>query len=404
MSWARYATNGIWRVRAFVLTKGSFDGSGLDIQCAEYKMPDGSWKTLFWRMQIPVTLTLYQVKEGSNLPIYNFVEGIQPAFDGVPFRPMLWTGPNVGYAPLAKSSAKAEDVIHVKSESKTPAKPAVLEIAAKFEMENYQHIQRYEFAADGSIHVSVEMGGRLLSQKQWAHVHNFYVRIQPNRTLFPETFRLSTPSPSTVQPPWKYIQNRTVKKLGYNISDLHDNSENRSWAIGQLKIDIPPDSTKDEPKNVGKEYVSGYSIDISRGAPADGLISAADIYFLVMPTGPKPIDTFGTGVLQTSLEGNSDNPPWEDFLPVYNVNIANLSDAQKKKLVPVVWCVLREFHDPRQRYTSKFNGEPVATGEDVVTTPYHQHGMSVRLAPLMFFKSTPAHLYSTVPPSPKKQD
>lgn len=130
---------------------GSQSGGGLQIFFAVF-----GGEPVLERASQPFVLVAYHDSDGPF-----FKDGLGSAGGGVPYLPLRPNAPNVGdwlLPPGAIATSEAEAIV-VEEEPATATTPASVRVWAKFQVGNYQYIQRWEFRADGVIEAGVGLGG-----------------------------------------------------------------------------------------------------------------------------------------------------------------------------------------------------------------------------------------------------
>ena len=366
--------------------------------------------------------TLYE-SDSNGVPKTWFKEGLGTV-KGVTYSATRFDAPNKGNAAAADDTTPTHEVIHVHDHPKTKSDQQMLEVAAKIQIANYLFVQRYLFMADGTIHFSVALGGRLLpnsaigspidspQSEETAHVHNFYFRIVPNSKIFPEVFELDTGDPSAMaEQKWAYVSRLRPRPLDVPAMSTNSHLKNRRWGLGTWKsqggISTAPADTPDK----ANTFVKGYTLSLPRLAPPDGVVSVADVFVVPFPAEKTKagidftLDATQLGAeigtpkqFKTASGGTVLLPTDEDLITMYGKNATS-------KLGPVTWCVLRGYHDPRVRRTTEelslagnvfIKGN--AIGEDLKTVIWHE--MEGTLEPNFLHETTPLALYDTNPSSP----
>lgn len=323
-------------------------GEGLVISKADF----AGTRVLF-RGGAPFVLVPYH----GNSP--TFKDGLGPACGGLPFMALVPTAPNVTGSNLPPGGIATNDNLYDPAANpsgavvveKLPAdfiEPAKTVIWAKFQCGNYQYIHRWEFQADGAIHVQVGLGGKLLSPDRGgrAHIHNFYFRLD---------FDIAGAANNLVQ---RFVHGGLGSPdqwldITVESNQIADPTTATTWRI--LNKAAKPNG-----------LVRSYELIPGSDAGPDGTFSTSDLWVVRYKAGAE------TGV----DVGCQDTKLGTTYATVESVNGQDV----------VVWYALRHHHKPRE------------FGEERKVLPYEFLGFHVE--PRDFLDDTPTNLYATTPASP----
>jgi primary-amine oxidase len=285
-----------------------------------------------------------------------FKDGIN--HQGAPFTPLVPTAANDYQGPSTPPAnndnqwdptTNMTGAVVVEKNSANAVEPDTLVIWTKFQCVNYQYIHRWEFRADGSIDVSVGLGGQLCTSVAPIsnHVHNFYFRLD---------FDVLGSGNNAVQE-FAHPNNNTGSDGWTTIGTEGKRTANRANATKWRVVNKTP-------KPNGR--LRSYELTPLSDMAPDGTYSTADLWVLLYDYAQ---DGAAVGTNDSVLGGAYQHGP------------ANVDGADI-----VVWVCLRHHHDTRQ------------LGEESITLPYEFLGFHIE--PRDFLDSTPTKLYDTTPPSP----
>ena len=321
-------------------------GGGLVISKARFRN-----ESVLYKGTVPFVLVPYH----GGSPV--FKDGIDNL--GAPFTPVLPTSANdhagSGTPPAGNDNqwdpvTNPAGAVVVEKEPGNLLEPAQVVIWTKLQCANYQYIHRWAFHADGSIEVSVGLGGHLWPNPPLIsdHVHTFYVRLD---------FDMVTAGNNAVQE-FAHTNNNpgadvwtTITTEGRRIADRNTATK---WRV-----------VNKTPKVNGA--LRSYELSPGSDMGPDHVASTGDLWVLRYDGSQD-----GTGV------SNNDSALHTAYLhgPGAVVDGADV----------VVWVALRHHHETRYR------------GEETLTLPYEF--LSMHIEPRDFLDSTPLGLYPTSPVSP----
>jgi len=320
-------------------------GGGLVISKATFRKT-----SVLFKGTAPFVIVPYH----GGLPV--FKDGIH--HQGAPFDPVLPTSANDAVGPGTPPASNDNQwnpwtnpggAVVVDKEAATSLAPATLTIWAKFQCVNYQYVHRWEFRADGSIEVSVGLGGHLWTKNAATsnHVHNFYIRLDVD---------LAGSTNNAVQQ-FAHPNNAPSSDTWTTIP-----SEGKRSAV-------PAQATKwrivnKTPKANGK--LRSYELTPGSDMAPDGTYSTADLWVLQYDSAQ---DGWAVGTNDSVLGGAY----------LHGGGAVDGADV-------VVWVCLRHHHETRQ------------LGEETITLPYEF--LSFHMEPRDLLDGTPTKLYATIPPSP----
>jgi Cu2+-containing amine oxidase len=312
------------------------------------------------------TSVLYQASQPFVLVPYHgdsptFKDGLNPGAcgSGIGFTAMVPTAPNapVWQIPAGQTALNDNQYdpvtnpsggVMVELEQATLIEPARAVVWAKMQAFNYQYVQLWEFAADGSIEAQVGLAGRLyvFSEPTAGHVHNFYFRLD---------FDIVTAGNNLVQES-AHLSNAPGADIAHDLPlETHRTSDpatRTTWRV-----------LNKTPKANGKRRA--YEIVPGSTGSGDGTYSTADLWVVRYDfTQDGSHVTCNDAVLSSQYQ-SGESVDGEDV---------------------VVWYCLREHHAPRQ------------AGEERRVVPYEFHGFHMK--PRDFLDDTPTNLYPTSPSSP----
>jgi len=335
-------THADWRVSWSIPTGW---GGGLVISKASFRND-----MVLYKGTIPFVLVPYH--GGSPM----FKDGINN--QGAPFTPVLPTSANdswgLGTPPAANDNewgaGNPAGAVVVEREPGDLLEPARLVIWAKLQCANYQYVHRWAFHADGTIEVSVGLGGHLWTTSALVsdHVHTFYARLD---------FDMVGSANNAVQE-FAHTNNNpgadvwtTITTEGRRIADRNTATK---WRV-----------VNKAPKPNGK--LRSYELTPGSDMGPDNVSSTGDLWVLRYDSTQ---DGAAVGRTDAALHTTYLHGPG---------TVVDGADV-------VVWVALRHHHETRQ------------LGEETLTLPYEFLGM--HLEPRDFLDATPTNLYPTTPPSP----
>lgn len=328
------------------------DGQGLVIDKARFDAGSGAQLVLF-RASQPFVLVPYH----GNSP--TFKDGLGATCGGVGYTPLVPTAPNAPSWNLPPGNLAANDDqwdpttnplgnVVVEKAGADLIEPERLVLWGKYQVGNYQYVHRWEFGADGSIHVQAGLGGRLwtTTANAMGHIHNFYYRLD-------------------------FDVNGSANNLVQRFAHANNNLGSDGWTsiTMEARQTVAPaqfttwrvvnKTPKPNGALPGWEIVPG-----SDGAP-DGIYSTGDTWVVRYQSGGEVGEDVGCNDTKLTSYANNENTDGQDV---------------------VVWHVLRHHHNPRP------NGEET----DVVPYEFLEFHIEARDV----FDATPRQLYTTTPPSP----
>ena len=338
-------------------------GGGLVIRKASF----GGTRVLY-EAGAPFVLVDYH----DDAPIFKDGLGWTACGSGLDFTALTPTAPNASSSAIPPSGVATNDnqydsatnpkgAVMVEKHSAELSEAEHLVVWAKLQCGNYQYIHRWEFGADGSIHVRVGLGGKLWTYPPHpgpdgltggrAHIHNFYFRLD---------FDIATPS------------NNLVQEFGHTDLSVLAGDEWKDLKTEGRRTAKPKEFTKwrvanKSPKPNGQ--LRSYELIPGSEGPPDGTYSTGDLWVVRYKSSGEDGSNVGCNdkVLRDVYAGGGSPEP---------------ADGQDV----VVWHCLRTHHLPRHR------------AEEDKVLPYEFIGF--RVEPRDFLDHTPTGLYSTTPGSP----
>jgi primary-amine oxidase len=321
-------------------------GGGLVISKAAFRNT-----TVLFKGTIPFVIVPYH----GGSPV--FKDGLN--HQGAPFTPVVptaandaagWTTPPASNDNQWDPVANSGGAVMVEKEPATLLAPASLLIWAKLQCANYQYVHRWAFHADGSIEVSVGLGGHLWPNNAATsnHIHDFYVRLDIDLAGAANNAvqQFSHPNNNASADSWTTIA--TEGKRSANFAQA------TKWRV-----------VNKTPKPNGK--LRSYEFAPGSDMGPDGTFSTGDLFVLQYDASQ---DGAAVGTTDAVLSG-----------AYLHGGGANVDGADV-----VVWLCLRHHHETRQ------------LGEETLTLPYEF--LSFHMEPRDFLDATPTNLYTTTPPSP----
>lgn len=306
----------------------------------------------------------------ANLPIFKDGLGWPACGNGLDFTALTPTAPNATGSAIPPSGVATNDnqydsgtnpggAVMVEKHGAELSEAEHLVLWAKLQCGNYQYIHRWEFGADGSIHVQVGLGGKLWTAHPGpdglaggrAHIHNFYFRLD---------FDIDSAGNNLVQ---EFGHTNLSVLAGDGWTDLKTEGKRTAKPAEFTTWRVVNKTPKPNGQVRGYELIPG-----SSGLP-DGTFSTADLWVVRY----KPSGEDGSNVgCNDSVLGN-----------VYaGGGSPETADGQDV----VVWHCLRTHHLPRHR------------AEEDKVLPYEMIGF--RVEPRDFLDHTPSGIYTTTPSSP----
>jgi primary-amine oxidase len=282
-----------------------------------------------------------------------FKDGI--THQGAPYTPVKKTAPNAFPLPPASEwvvGSNINDFVQVDQHLASLIEPASIDIWAKFQPGNYQYVNRWQFMADGSIHVSVGLGARLwtFNPPTAGHIHHFYFRMDFDIDGFADDIveRFSHQGNQPGRDQWSPIL--------VESKELADPLTFTKWRV---RNKIAKDGGTPNERYLSYEIIPGSD------ANRDGY-STGDLWVV------RWFDGWGeaVGTTDAALEG----PPYMNGQSIDGQDVA-------------IWYALHSHHEPR-----------LQPGEESKVVPYHFIGFHIQ--PRNFLAETPLNLYTTIPPSP----
>lgn len=274
--------------------------------------------------------------------------------------------PEIEIPASARAKTVGEAVV-VETSAATAFEPARAAVWAKFQVGNYQYIQRWEFRADGLIEPSIGLGGPLFGSQPWfkeptrselrrrSHVHSFYYRLH---------FQLGLGGNQVVEEQQHIVD--VDPGGGLDVNDFwvprevegkrtFDPALYTRWRIRHRTL-----------LNEGGEPVS-WEIVRGSGDPPDGVSSTGDLWIVAAKGGESE--------LGHEVQANDD---------VLENGYGNGASIVGKDVI--LWYALREHH------------RTASLGEEKTSLPYHFDHFAIR--PRDVLSDTLKGLYKTKPASP----
>jgi Copper amine oxidase, enzyme domain len=336
-------------------------GGGLVIRKANYK-----GTRVLYEAGAPFVLVDYH----ANAPIFKDGLGWTTCGNGLDFTALTPTAPNATSSAIPPSGIATNDnqydpstnpggAVMVEKHAAELSESAHLVLWTKLQCGNYQYIHRWEFGADGSIHVYVGLGGKLWTAHPGpdglaggrAHIHNFYFRLD---------FDIGTFANNLVQ---EFAHTNLSALAGDQWTDLKSEGKRTVNPAQFTKWRVVNKTAKPNGQLRSYELIGG-----SEGPP-DGTYSTGDLWVVrYKPSGEDGSNVGCNDSVLANLYAGGGSPESADGQDV------------------VVWYCLRTHHMPRHR------------GEEDKVLPYEFIGF--RIEPRDFLDHTPAGLYPTTPTSP----
>lgn len=349
-----------WTFACDLPWSGSLAGGGLQIFCAKFMKQD-----VLFRASQPFVLVPYHHWLGPF-----FKDGLNPYGGGVTLAPLKPDAPNAGSwdIPASAMATTPNEAIVVETSAATAYEPASAAVWAKFQVGNYQYIQRWEFRADGLIEPSIGLGGPLFGSqpstkeparselRRRSHVHSFYFRLH---------FHLGIGGNQVVE------EQQHITDFD---SDGHLDLKDYWWVPGEVegKRTFDPGfytRWRIRHRTLKNENGEPVSWEIVPGSadPPDGVSSTGDFWTLLAKGGEDE--------LGHEVETND---------TVLEKGYGKGASIVGKDVI--LWYVLREHH------------RTASDGEEKTTLPYHFDHFTIR--PRDVLGDTLKGLYKTKPASP----